>query len=300
MTSESQQGIYRWTKILRSESEVEHWQAAIEAALLLNAMISHIAGKKSWKLEIFDPALTQLKPWQDQFDGKIEHLSTADLLAMSQPAVDQQTSLLKIRDRIVITQAAASEQIEQVRQQFPKRIVLSYPPALAFGTGEHATTATCLRLICDFCKKRQSKSKQAWHFLDLGCGSGILSAAAKAMGASSVIGMDFDPMAIRAAHRLAEINGLQNSELIEADVLKWQPPAQHSYDLIVANIFHDVLIELFPNIPKWLKPDGELILSGILGTQEKSCLHAAEQAGFVFDKVVRKGKWSTAHGKLRA
>lgn len=300
MTSESQQGIYRWTKILRKESEAEHWQASIEAALLLNAMISHIAGKKSWKLEIFDPSLSQLKPWKDQFDGEIEHLSADQLDAMSRPTLDEHTSLLKIRDRIIVTQTTEAEQSEKIRKQFPKRIVLSYPPALAFGTGEHATTATCLRFICDFCKKHQTHSTQAWHFLDLGCGSGILSAAAKAMGAASVLGMDFDPMAIRAAHRLAEVNGLQNSELIEADVLKWQPHAQQSYDLIVANIFHDVLIELFPNIPKWFKPGGELILSGILGTQEKSCLQVAEKSGFVFDKVVRKGKWSTAHGKLLA
>ena len=118
------------------------------------------------------------------------------------------------------------------------------------------------------------------------------------MGADQVLGIDFDEMAVRMAKGLALQNGIDETCLIEADVLKWKPSGQESYDLIVANIFHDVLIEVFPRLPGWLKPDGELIVSGILQTQEKSCLSAGEKAGFEFGHIIHKGKWSTAHGKL--
>ena len=105
-------------------------------------------------------------------------------------------------------------------------------------------------------------------------------------------------VAVRTAHRLAAQNGLEEASLIVDDVLKWKPRRHQTYDLIAANIFHDVLIEVFPRLPIWLKLEGELIVSGILNSQESNCLRAGAKAGFEFDRVIRKGKWSTAHGKL--
>lgn len=300
MKSGPQAGIYRWSKVLRSESEVNTWEAVIESSALLGATISHQAGKKTWRLEMFDPSAEELSGWEKKFGGRIEYFSEAELEAMSQPVKASQGELLKIRDRIIVSQDSDEAILQQLREDFPKRLVLSYPPALAFGTGGHATTATCLRLICDYVKNRNKDKEVSWSFLDLGCGSGILSAAANGLGAQSVLGIDFDEMAVRTARRLAANNGLAAQCLIEGDVLHWQPPGKRTYDLIAANIFHDVLIEVFPKLPAYLSPGGELIISGILNSQEKNCLQAGEQAGFVFDRVIRRGKWSTAHGSLRA
>ena len=106
-------------------------------------------------------------------------------------------------------------------------------------------------------------------------------------------------MAVRSARRLAEQNGLDEASLIVGDVLEWKPEQHEDYNLIAANIFHDVLIELFPRLPAWLKPGGELIVSGILHTQELSCLSAGRRVGFEFDRTIRKGKWCTVHGALK-
>ncbi len=294
----SQAGIYRWSKTLRTESEVATWEAVIEASGLINATISHNAGRKNHALEIFDSVRAELVSWQKQFGGEIEFLSAAKLEAMSQPPSEEAFRLLKIRDRLLVSQTTDKRVLADIRNEFPERIILSYPPGLAFGTGDHATTATCLRQITDFAKQRARLGATRWDFLDLGCGSGILSAAAKALGADQVLGIDFDEMAVRTAHRLAAQNGLDESSLVVADVLKWKPRRHQTYDLIAANIFHDVLIEVFPRVPAWLKPGGELIVSGILNSQERTCLRAGEKTGFEFDRVIRKGKWSTAHGVL--
>ncbi len=291
-------GIYRWAKTLRTETEVATWGAVIEASGLVSATISHIAGKKTWQLKIFDPSRTELETWEKQFSGVIEYISADELEKMSQPSLDGESKLLKIRDRLLVTQSVDGKLIKELKKNYPGRIVLSYPPALAFGTGDHATTATCLRLICDFSKERGRPEAKPWSLLDLGCGSGILCAAANALGAQQVLGIDFDEMAVRTARRLAGPNALDENTLLEGDVLKWQAPRQQTYDLIAANIFHDVLIEVFPKLPAWLKSDGQLIISGILNSQEQNCLSAGKKAGFVFDRVIRKGKWSTAHGTL--
>ncbi|NOY00142.1 MAG: methyltransferase domain-containing protein [Verrucomicrobia bacterium] len=294
----SQSGIYRWSKILRSESEVSTWEAVIEASGLTHAMISHNAGRKNHLLEIFDALRAELLGWQKQFGGELDFISAAKLEAMSQPPSEEEVSLLKIRDRLVVSQTRDKQVLADIRKEYPGRIILSYPPGLAFGTGDHATTATCLRQITDFAKQRARHSGAAWDFLDLGCGSGILSAAANALGADRVLGIDFDEMAVRTAHRLSLQNGLDEACLIEADVLKWKPQGHQTYDLIAANIFHDVLIEVFPRLPAWSKPGAELIVSGILNSQERNCLRAGEKAGFEFDRIIRRGKWSTAHGLL--
>ena len=119
-----------------------------------------------------------------------------------------------------------------------------------------------------------------------------------ALGAENIQGLDFDGTAIRTAHKLAELNDLDGQCLAEADVLDWKPSRGRCYDLIAANIFHDVLIEVFPRLPRWLKPGGELIVSGILRGQEKSCLAAGKKAGFTFHRIIRRGKWTTARGEL--
>ncbi len=270
----------------------------IEASGLIQATISHHSGHHSWRLEIFDSDRSRLAAWEGQFGGSVEFFTYSQLEAMSRPPADGKGGLLKIRDRLVVTESTAKTELEGIRHQFPGRKVLSYPAGLAFGTGKHATTATCLRMVVDFAKGRDKDCAGPWTFLDLGCGSGILCAAAKALGADEVLGIDFDGMALRAARRWATPNGLEQNELVEGNVLEWQPGQGRRYDLIAANIFHDVLIEVIPSLAGWLEEGGQLIISGILREQESRCLAAGEEAGFEFERVVRKGKWTSAQGRI--
>ena len=269
----------------------------IEAMGLTGATLSHQEGRKTWRLEIFDTTRDQLEGWNSQFGGKIESFSALDLEDLSL-AHQSQAAPLIIRDRLVISQSAEKADLKKLREKYPERKILIYPPGLAFGTGDHPTTATCLRLVTDFAVQWQRADQQSWNFLDLGCGSGILCAAAAALGANKIQGLDFDGTAIRTAHKLALQNDLDQACLLEADVLEWKPPGGLRFDFIAANIFHDVLVELFPRLPNWLKPGGKLIVSGILRDQEKACLAVGNKAGFTFHGILRRGKWITARGEL--
>jgi len=129
-------------------------------------------------------------------------------------------------------------------------------PALAFGSGHHATTATCLNLLSD----ANISAKSA---LDVGCGSGILSIAAAKLGAD-VDMCDSDPLAIVSAEDNAKINGVTINNSWEGSAVD----CSKEYDIVIANIVADVIVAIAPSLKKCLKMDGSLLLSGILDKYE--------------------------------
>jgi ribosomal protein L11 methyltransferase len=167
---------------------------------------------------------------------------------------------------------------------------------MAFGTGHHETTSTVLRLLVDAAPKLNREGK-AWTLADLGCGSGILAIAALKLGARKAWGCDYDPQAVRISKENAIRNDTPKARFTRLDVLQWEPKEQ--WDIVAANIFHDVLEAAFPQLVKAVAPGGLLILSGILHTQAASCLAAGKKAGFKADRVIRKGKWVTAIGHVK-
>ena len=172
--------------------------------------------------------------------------------------------------------------------------VIPIPPALAFGTGDHATTSTCLRLLTDVAREHK-KAGKSWSMLDAGCGTAILAIAAAKLGAGPIEGFDFDPHAVKNAIKNAKANGVSKTvALDERDVLIWKPKRGEQWDCICANLFSTILEQAFPTLVKALAPKGQLIISGILHDHAPGCLAAGEKAGLTFDKVIRKGKWVTA------
>jgi len=129
-------------------------------------------------------------------------------------------------------------------------------PALAFGSGHHATTATCLKLLAS----SDIKGKNA---LDVGCGSGILSIAAAKLGAD-VDMCDSDSLAIVSAEKNAKINGVTIKNSWEGSAVD----CNKEYDLVIANIVADVIVAISVSLKKCLKKDGLLLLSGILDKYE--------------------------------
>jgi len=152
---------------------------------------------------------------------------------------------------------------------------------LAFGTGEHATTATSLclldQLTCDW--------KPGWSLVDLGTGSGILALAAKCFGAGQVAGIDNDPAAISVAKSNAGLNKIRGARFKLGDVHKFNPA--HETDVITANLYCDLLIEILPK----LRFGGWLILSGILRSQEDELAHVLQQNHYDVIRAKRRGKW---------
>lgn len=167
----------------------------------------------------------------------------------------------------------------------PGAVNLLLDPGLAFGTGTHPTTALCLAAL-------EGMELAGRQVVDYGCGSGILAVAALKLGARTALGVDNDPQALAASRDNAARNGLSRESLAvalpgEVDRDAWAGRA----DVVVANILAGPLIELAPALVDFLRPDGALLLSGLLQSQaEALCRHYApllplemtgEQSGWV-------------------
>src|SRR4029077_10184271 len=148
-----------------------------------------------------------------------------------------------------------------------KPALLVIPASLAFGTGDHATTAMSVR----FLEQLTRCWNPGWSLADLGTGSGILALAAKCFGAGQVIGIDNDPAAISVAKSNARLNKIRGASFQLGDVHKWNPAQQT--DVITANLYSDLFIEILPK----LRGGGSLILSGILRGQQHELVHALQR-----------------------
>lgn len=169
---------------------------------------------------------------------------------------------------------------------------LLIPAGMAFGTGDHATTMTCLRMLCDTTNHLPPR----WSALDAGCGTAILGIAASALGAGRVNGFDFDPLAVRAAKDNVKLNPGCRMTVRKIDIHDWTPDC--SFHVVLANLFSDLLIQSAPKLTTALAPGGTLILSGVMRHQFPEVEAAFMSCGLTFDRVVFLGKWSAATGRL--
>jgi ribosomal protein L11 methyltransferase len=164
------------------------------------------------------------------------------------------------------------------------RINLIIDPGMAFGTGHHETTRSCLVLM----EKYDGKVAKG-HFLDLGTGTGLLAIAASKLGYDRVVAVDTDPLAIEAARKNLDLNQVINIELREGSIAE----APGTFDCITANIISGVLVFLAPEISSRLKPSGLAILSGILAEQADDVIKAYEQTGLKIIENFPDDKWAS-------
>ena len=163
------------------------------------------------------------------------------------------------------------------------RAILSIDPGMAFGTGGHDTT----RLVLETLEKYVT---EGCDFLDVGCGSGILSIAACLLGAGRALGIDIDALAVKTAIENGELNGLTapKYEIRLGDLAK---DVDGKYPVIAANIVADAIIMLSPAIPNLLAEDGVYIVSGIIDTREQDVLAALDKCGFTVIERREHGGW---------
>jgi len=162
------------------------------------------------------------------------------------------------------------------------RINITIDPAMAFGTGHHETTRSCLLLMEKYAADCSQKS-----FLDLGTGTGILAIAAAKLGYRRVVGIDTDPLAVDASLLNIEINHTSEVEIREGSLSE----AETAYDVIAANLISGVLVLLATILAAHLNPGGIAILSGILVGQEDEVIEAMEHAGLTLRETHIDDKW---------
>ncbi|WP_082923011.1 50S ribosomal protein L11 methyltransferase [Halothiobacillus diazotrophicus] len=167
------------------------------------------------------------------------------------------------------------------------KAVVRIDPGLAFGTGQHGTTALCLGWL-------DRQALQGLNILDVGCGSGILALGALVKGAEMAWGTDIDPQALKASADNAQLNGIGTDRfsLGQPEEL----PVEARFDILIANILAQPLIDLAGELAPHLKPGGRFALSGILNHQAEAVAAQWMAQGLVIDAIDSLGDWSLVQG----
>lgn len=187
-------------------------------------------------------------------------------------------SLLKVGQHLVIKPSwipyiAAAEDV-----------VIDIDPGMAFGTGYHPTTYTCLEAL-------EQLLKTGMEVLDLGTGSGILAIAAVKLGAAHVVALDIDPQAVRAARQNLRRSAIARRVSLAQGTVPHPRAGPGQFDLAVANISARVLRERAVSILPTLKPGGFFIASGIMSGQQQELGDALREAGFSLVRVLAREDW---------
>ena len=241
-----------------------------------------LPNSRSLRIEAYDITRTEAETLVSAFGGTLRAarpLTKKELEPKPRPP-------LRVRGKLLVV--STERELALATKTHPKIPALLIPATVAFGTGEHATTASCLRMIADVAHELRGTG---WDALDLGTGSGILAFAARIFGARKVEAGDFDATAVRVAKENAAANKITGIRFIRSDLLKWTAPRR--WPVVLANVFSTTLIAAASRIAGAVEKGGRLILSGILRTQEREVLAAFRKQGCRLERAVRKGKWVT-------
>lgn len=161
---------------------------------------------------------------------------------------------------------------------------------MAFGTGHHNTTKGCLEAL----DRIASNGFQPHRIADIGCGTAVLAMAAARLWPVTVLAGDIDPVAVDTAAANVIANGL-DGRVVCVEAAGFDHPMLNEnapYDLVLANILKQPLIDLAPDMAHRVSPAGRIVLSGILTTQADEVISVYEQAGFRLNRRDDAGDWS--------
>lgn len=166
-----------------------------------------------------------------------------------------------------------------------KLVVLD--PGLSFGTGQHPTTDYCLHELV-----RVVRARPAVACLDMGTGSGILAIAAAKLGCAPVAAFDYDPQCVQTARANARRNRVAHRlRITRADLTRLPRRAPQAYDLVCANLLADLLIAERDRILARVKPDGVLVVAGILQIEFARVERAYASAGWQLIRSQVRREW---------
>ncbi|HYK24031.1 MAG TPA: 50S ribosomal protein L11 methyltransferase [Candidatus Acidoferrum sp.] len=271
--------MYLWRR-RASEAWLSTREESLQARFGSWLSITSMPDRRRIEIEIACPSKTDAHRLVCELGGRAEKLSRDWLRRFIRAA---ESGRLRIGRRLIVFSGARKKEgvsPESVRSpNLPYILVI--PAGVAFGTGEHATTAMSLRLL----EQLVRGWRPGWSLVDLGTGSGILALAARKLGAGEVVGIDIDPITISTARSNLRANKLHGVQFLVGDARFWKPPGR--IDILIANLFSELLIELLPKFKcaKWL------ILSGILRAQEQEIVCGLQQYHIDIVKIRRRGKW---------
>jgi len=264
--------MYRWTRLSTQRME-EDWYARLSHIDPEHLVMLTQPESSALKIQVFGDKMT-VEQLVCDFGGKMTQLAPEAWIG------SQARPPFSIRGRLRIHSDDATFRAAENNGRD-----IFIPAGMAFGTGDHATTATCLRLLCDIVPHLPS----SWRALDAGTGTGILAIAAEKLGASTVEAFDFDPVCIRVSKENAKANHCRKIAFSIADSRR--VGAFQKADVILANLYSELLIASAPGLAKKLKPGGHFIFSGVLVSQAAEVSAALEQCGLGTPRLIKRGKW---------
>ena len=175
-----------------------------------------------------------------------------------------------------------------IEKEYPGRIPIRINPGMAFGTGTHPTTQLCLEFM-------EELVQPGMTVMDIGCGSGILSAAAVKLGAGHVLAVDIDPASVKSTQENCGLNGvLEQVEIAQGSVslVRGGHFGTTSAPLVVANILSSIIMNLFDDgLGDLVDPGGRLLLSGILAYQADEIIAKAADCELVHQGTKQIEDW---------
>lgn len=168
-------------------------------------------------------------------------------------------------------------------EPFPGEQIIELDPGMAFGTGTHPTTVLCIQLLEKYLKRGDV-------ILDVGTGSGILLIAGAKLGASRLVGLDLDSMAVDIARRNLDQNRI-DPRLADLSVGDLVHDVTGVYDIVVANILAEVIVDLLDDVERVVRPGGLLICSGIIEPRKAAVSEKMTACGFDIIEVKMEEEW---------
>lgn len=175
----------------------------------------------------------------------------------------------------------ATWEAEHEMEELPLGVRIT--PHCAFGAGHHETTSMMIEALIE--AQEKGYFAQERHVLDMGCGTGVLGIMAKKCGATSVVAVDMDDKSVANSIENAEANN------VILDVRLGSTPPDGAYDLILANIHRNILVEQMPTYAKILNDGGEVWLSGFYAEDIAYLEKAAECVGLHLTEVRHTNEW---------
>jgi ribosomal protein L11 methyltransferase len=271
----------RLTTVRWEDAWVERLRCAGPEALVIKAF----PASQTLRLQVYTTK-TMASRLQKAFGGSVRPFN----MSTWTPPPSTRKAPIKIAGRLRVYNDRNNFLQDQKKLPLQKSHALLIPAGMAFGTGDHATTHSCLRLLSRIVS---ASPVHPWSLLDLGTGSGVLALAGELFGAEKILGIDFDETCVRIAQENAEANNLSRSQFQHADILKWKPPGK--WNVVAANIYSSVLSTVAPKIVGSIKEGGDLILSGLLAVEHAEIETIFTRLGMKKATAITRGKWCALH-----
>ena len=238
---------------------------------------------EEWEQDLLEQALCDIG--FEVFDGSDAYIQTS-VLEANQEALQ---ALIADTEGVEIVAIEPCEDINWNAQWEAEHEIVELPlgvritPHCAFGAGHHETTSMIIERLIEAQENGYFAPER--NILDMGCGTGVLGIMAKKCGAANVTAVDIDDKSVA--------NTLENAadNDVHIDVLLGSTPPDGAYDLILANIHRNILVEHMPAYAKSLQQGGELWLSGFYAEDIPHLQQAAEAAGLQHTETKERGDW---------